>query len=320
MTRPHIGALPALILLLAAAGAAQGQPAPVAQPAAGGPGAPAGAPAYESRLEIIDIRTGARHVVHRANVRFEAPNWSRDGGHLLINQQGALYRVPVAGGTPTRLDVAAVQGCNNDHGYSPDGSLLAISCRPSSTVYVVPAEGGTPRLLTPLTPSYWHGWSPDGRTLAYVGQRDGEFDIYTMPVDGGPETRLTTARGLDDGPDYTPDGRWIYFNSDRTGAMRIWRMRPDGSAQEQVTSDPQYGDWFPHPSPDGKWLVWVSFDATVDGHPAHKDVVLRLLSLEDPNAVPAVLFPLFGGQGTLNVPSWSPDSTRFAFVSYAPVR
>ncbi|MGV3516207.1 TolB family protein [Luteitalea sp.] len=277
------------------------------------------APAYESRLEIVDVATGARRIVHRGPIRFEAPNWSRDGRHLLINQQGALYRVPVEGGALEKLDLGAVEGCNNDHGYSPDGRLLAISCRPSSSVYVVAAAGGTPRLLTPQTPSYWHGWSPDGRTLAYVGNRNGDFDIYTMPVEGGPETRLTTAPGLDDGPDYSPDGQWIYFNSVRTGAMRIWRMRPDGSDQQQVTVDPQYGDWFPHPSPDGRWLVFVSFDATIEGHPAHKDVVLRLLPLDVPQATPRVLFPVFGGQGTLNVPSWSPDSTRFAFVSYAPV-
>ncbi len=141
------------------------------------------------------------------------------------------------------------------------------------------AVGGAPRRLTPLTPSYWHGWSPDGKTLAYVGQRDGEYDIYTMPVAGGRETRLTTAKGLDDGPDYTPDGQWIYFNSVRTGTMRIWRMRPDGSDQQQVTFDAQYADWFPHPSPDGTWLVWISFDASVEGHPPYKDVVLRLMPL-----------------------------------------
>lgn len=297
-----------------------------AVPNAAGQGASSQAPAvvsqvpqYESRLEIVDIRTGARRVVHRGTTRFEAPNWSRDGRHLLINQQGRLYRIPIAGGTPALLDIGGVDGCNNDHGYSPDGAWLAVSCRPSSSVYVVAAEGGAPRLLTSLTPSYWHGWSPDGKTLAYVGQRDGEYDIYTMPVGGGAETRLTTATGLDDGPDYTPDGQWIYFNSVRTGTMRIWRMRPDGSDQQQVTFDPQYADWFPHPSPDGKWLVWISFDASVDGHPPYKDVVLRLMPLGDPKGTPRVLFPLFGGQGTMNVPSWSPDSTQFAFVSYAPL-
>jgi Tol biopolymer transport system component len=273
-------------------------------------------PQYESRLEIFDITTGARSVVHRSTTRFEAPNWSRDGSHLLINQQGSLYRIPVAGGAPVKLDIGSVEGCNNDHGYSPDGTLLAISCRPSSSVYVVAAGGGTPRLLTSLTPSYWHGWSPDGRTLTYVGSRGGEFDIYTMPVDGGPETRLTNAKGLDDGPDYTPDGQWIYFNSVRTGTMRIWRMRPDGSAQQQVTFDERFADWFPHPSPDGKWLVFVSFEAAVEGHPPYKDVALRLMALDTPGATPRVLCELFGGQGTINVPSWSPDSRRFAFVSW----
>jgi TolB protein len=309
--------LATLIVALPLRAAAQPS-APIAAAPRATAQAPAQAPQYESRLEIVDIRTGARRIVHRSTTRFEAPNWSRDGRHLLINQQGSLYRIPVEGGPPQKLDIGAVEGCNNDHGYSPDGSLLAISCRPSSSVYVVAADGGAPRLLTSLAPSYWHGWSPDGKTLAYVGQRDREYDIYTMPVGGGAETRLTTARGLDDGPDYTPDGQWIYFNSVRTGTMRIWRMRPDGSDQQQVTVDPQYADWFPHPSPDGKWLVWISFDATVEGHPPYKDVVLRLMPLGDPRSTPRVLFPLFGGQGTMNVPSWSPDSTQFAFVSYAP--
>lgn len=342
--RPAVGAAldfavaaTAAAAIVAAAGTAVGAQAP-ALPAATQPASvppttagPASSPAvgYESRLEIVDVRTGTRRVVHRSTIRFEAPNWSRDGRHLLINQQGGLYRVPIdAPGPDTadapggqrpleRVELGGVDGCNNDHGYSPDGALLAISCRPSSSVYVVPAAGGSPRLLTRQTPSYWHGWSPDGRTLAYVGQREGEFDIYTMPLHGGAELRLTSAPGLDDGPDYSPDGQWIYFNSVRTGSMRIWRMRPDGSDQQQLTFDAHYADWFPHPSPDGKWLVWVSFDATVDGHPAYRDVVLRLMPLGDPQARPRVLFPLFGGQGTMNVPSWSPDSTRFAFVSYA---
>lgn len=310
----------ARILLLAALFASPCVVSGQAPPAGSAPAAVVAPPApqpppplYESRLEIVDVSSGARTVVHRSPVRFEAPNWSRDGRHLLINQQGSLYRIPAEGGSPVKLDIGDVEGCNNDHGYSPDGTLVAISCRPSSSVYVVAAGGGAPRLLTPLTPSYWHGWSPDGRTLAYVGSRDGEFDIYTMPIDGGPETRLTQAKGLDDGPDYTPDGQWIYFNSVRTGTMRIWRMRPDGSAQQQVTFDQRYADWFPHPSPDGKWLVFVSFDAAVEGHPPYKDVALRLMALDTPGAAPRVLLELFGAghdQRAVVVPGQPPLCLR----------
>ena len=145
-----------------------------------------------------------------------------------------------------------------------------------SLVYIVPIGGGTPRRITKNSPSYWHGWSPDGKTLAFVGQRNGEFDIYTIPAAGGEETRLTTAKGLDDGPEYSPDGNYIYFNSERTGTMQIWRMRADGSQQEQVTSD-EFNNWFPHISPDGKWMVFLSYDKSVTGHPENKDVVLRLM-------------------------------------------
>ena len=182
---------------------------------------------------------------------------------------------------------------------------------------MVSAGGGTPRTVVEGAPSYWHGWSPDGRWLVYCAERNGEYDVYAAPVTGGAETRLTTAKGLDDGPDFSPDGRFIYFNSDRTGRMQIWRMRPDGSGQEQVTRD-GWNDWFPHPSPDGRWLVFLSYGSEVKGHPANQDVQLRLMSLTDGTV--QVLAKLFGGQGTLNVPSWSPDSRRVAFVSYQPVR
>jgi Tol biopolymer transport system component len=171
--------------------------------------------------------------------------------------------------------------------------------------------------MTQTGPSYWHGWSSDGKTLAFVGQRNGEFDIYTVPATGGEETRLTTAKGLDDGPEYSPDGQYIYFNSERTGHMQIWRMHPDGSAQEQVFAD-DYNNWFPHISPDGKWMVFLTYEKNVTGHPENKDVMLRLMSLEDKKI--AVLAKLFGGQGTMNVPSWSPDSKSVAFVSYQLVR
>ncbi len=272
--------------------------------------------AIESTLEIISAQTGERRVVYRAKRHFEAPNWSPDGRYLLFNGDGRLYTIPVTGGEPTPLDTGVATRCNNDHGFSPDGKWLAISDQHDgpSLIYVLPSTGGTPRLVTPLGPSYWHGWSPDGRTLVYCAERSDNYDVYAIPVEGGPERRLTTAEGLDDGPEYAPDGRYIYFNSERTGLMKIWRMKPDGSQQEQVTSDPDYADWFAHPSPDGRTLLFLSYNKDVKGHPASQDVTLRLISL--PDGRPKILCRLFGGQGTINVPSWSPDSRSAAFVSY----
>jgi Tol biopolymer transport system component len=209
--------------------------------------------------------------------------------------------------------------CNNDHGISPDGTQLAISDQTMdrrSRIYVLPITGGEPRLVTSLAPSYWHGWSPDGKTLAYCAERNGEFDIYTIAAAGGEERRLTTAPGLDDGPEYSPDGQYIYFNSERTGTMQIWRMKPDGSQQEQVTSD-EYNNWFAHPSPDGKWIVFLTYPKEVKGHPENQDVMLRLMPADGGEI--QVLAKLFGGQGTINVPSWSPDSKNVAFVSYQRV-
>jgi len=270
----------------------------------------------ESTLEIISVQTGERRVVYRDRRHFEAPNWSRDGRYLLFNGEGRLYTIPVGGGEPKLLDTGVANRCNNDHGFSPDGQWLAISDQHDgpSRIYVLASTGGTPRLVTPLAPSYWHGWSPDGRTLVYCAERSGNYDVYAIPVEGGPETRLTTAQGLDDGPEYTPDGQFIYFNSERSGLMKIWRMKADGSVQEQVTTDPDYADWFAHPSPDGTSLVLLSYDKSVQGHPANKDMALRVTAVSD--AKPRVLARLFGGQGTINVPSWSPDSRFVAFVSY----
>jgi TolB protein len=278
-------------------------------------------PLLHSTLETISIDSADRRVVYSIAGHFEAPNWTHDGRELIFNEEGRLWRVPVAGGRPELIDTGFAIHCNNDHGISPDGKLLAISDQSrddhQSTIYILPITGGTPRRVTQKSPSYWHGWSPDGKTLAYPGQRNGEFDIYAISTEGGEERQLTTAIGLDDGPEYTPDGKLIYFNSVRTGKMQIYRMHPDGSAQEQITSD-DFNNWFPHISPDGRWLVFLSYGAEVEGHPENKDVTLRIVALKDnqPDGKIAVLARLFGGQGTINVPSWSPDSRRLAFVSY----
>ncbi len=285
-------------------------------------GAPASAaePALECTLETVPIASGDRRVVYHTSDHIEAPNWTRDGQTLIFNSGGRLYRLPVAGGTPQVIDTGFATRCNNDHGLSPDGRLLAISDQTrgeKSIIYVLPAEGGTPRQITPKAPSYWHGWSPDGRTLAYCAEREGNFDIYTIPAAGGEETRLTTAPGLDDGPDYSPDGQYIYFNSERTGRMQIWRMKADGSEQTPMTTD-ENNNWFAHPSPDGRWIVFLTYGSEVKGHPANKDVMLRLMPAGGGEI--RVLARLFGGQGTINVPSWSPDSTKIAFVSYQLIR
>lgn len=281
-------------------------------------GSPAGRLRMISTLETVALSSKDRRVVWTTTNHIEAPNWLGNSSNLLVNTRaGRLLIIPLTGGPAQPLDTGFALRCNNDHGVSPDGAMLVISDQSQrdrkSRIYTLPMGGGTPTLVTEAGPSYWHGWSPDGKTLAYCAERRGEFDIYTIPITGGTETRLTTAKGLDDGPDYSPDGRWIYFNSDRTGTMQVWRMRTDGSGQEQVTND-GYNNWFPHPSPDGRWLVLLSYEREIQGHPENKDVTLRVMPLNGGKI--EVLAKLFGGQGTINVPSWSPDSRKLAFVSY----
>jgi len=280
-----------------------------------------------SLLEIVTVASTDRTAIYVAPEKFEAPNWTQDGKTLLFNRDGHIEKIAATGGTPQVLNTGLATRCNNDHLISPDGTQLGISDNSQeehkSLVYILPIEGGAPRRITQKSPSYLHGWSPDGKTLAFVGERNGDFDIYAIPATGGEETRLTTAKGLDDGPEYTRDGQYIYFNSERTGHMQIWRMRPDGGEQEQVTFG-EGNDWFPHVSPDGQWMVFLSYDKSVSGHPENKDVSLRLMNLKDSTSAGAdfkdakitVLAKLFGGQGTINVPSWSPDSKELAFVSY----
>src|SRR5437016_4160743 len=281
------------------------------------PAATAAASTLYSALEIITVASTDRRAIYVAPERFEAPNWMPDGKNLLFNRNGRIEKIAVAGGIPQILDTGFATRCNNDHGISPDGTQLVISDNSQeehrSLVYILPLGGGAPRRITQKSPSYWHGWSPDEKTLAFVGERNGDFDIYAIPAAGGEEKQLTTAKGLDDGPEYSPDGNYIYFNSERTGHMQIWRMRADGSEQEQITFG-EGNDWFPHISPDGEKMVFLTYDASVKGHPENKDVMLRMMMLKDKKIT--VLAKLFGGQGTMNVPSWSPDGKQFAFVSY----
>lgn len=270
-----------------------------------------------STLETQSVDSTDRRVVFATRGRIEAPNWLSDGKTLIYNSGGRIYRVAATGGAPEAIDTGFANRCNNDHGITPDGRTLLISDQSQgdrrSRIYTLPVEGGTPTLVTPKAPSYWHGIAPDGKTLAYCAERAGNYDIYTIAIEGGEETRLTMADGLDDGPDYAPDGRTIYFNSVRGGSMQVWRMDPDGKNQEQVTRD-SYNNWFPHPAPDGQSLVFLSYGEDVEGHPEDKDVMIRRMRLDSGKV--DVLARLLGGQGTMNVPNWSPDSRRIAFVSY----
>ena len=271
-------------------------------------------------IEILEVDTGRRTTVFRSDRPIQAPNWTADGRFLLYNVDGRIDRLELATGTVAALDTGFATANNNDHVLSFDGRRLGISHHSDddggeSVVYTLPSKGGMPKRVTAKAPSYLHGWSPDGRVLVYTGGRDGNYDIYRIPVEGGDEVRLTDAPGLDDGPEYSPDGRFIYFNSARTGDMRLWRMTPDGSGQEPATSG-EFHDWFPHVSPDGKRLVFLSFmkDVAADDHPFYRQVYLRMM-LADGSAPPRVVAYVYGGQGTINVPSWSPDGTRVAFVS-----
>jgi TolB protein len=274
-----------------------------------------------SRLEILDIETGNREVVYETETHIEAPNWSRNGKFLVYNSGGKLYQFKLKNRLVLELNTGVVKANNNDHGISFDGKTLAISSstkddgKSRSIIYTVPVKGGIPTRITEDGPSYWHGWSPDGNWLSYCADRNGNYDVYKIPAKGGDEIRLTTADGLDDGPEYSPDGKYIYFNSTRTGMMQIWQMKPDGTKQELVTND-NFQNWFAHPSPNGKWLIFISYlpEVPAGSHPHNKRVMLRLMSVEG-GEIKTLAF-LYGGQGTFNVPSWSPDSKKVAFVSY----
>lgn len=275
---------------------------------------------YGSRLEILDIETGHRRVVHTEMDSLQAPNWTRDGKALIYNRNGRLYRFDLATSELSEIDTAFATSNNNDHVISFDGKQLGISHHSAdydgvSMIYTMPVAGGTPRLVTQKGPSYFHGWSPDGNWLVYTGGRDDKWDIYKIRAGGSAdEVRLTDHDALDDGSEFSPDGNTIYFNSSRTGKMQIWRMNPDGSEQRQVTDD-EYNNWFPHISPDGKQMVYLAYmpEVRADDHPWYKHVYLMLRATDGDDA--KVIANLYGGQGTINVPSWSPDSKRIAFVS-----
>ena len=278
-----------------------------------------------SILEIIDVTNGNRKVVKEFPFIIEAPNWTPDGKWLIFNSMGKLYKIsPDKPGEPQEINTGFATDCNNDHVLSSDGKQIAISHATQedrkSRIYTLPYGGGNPTLITPMAPSYLHGWSPDRRFLAYCAERNGNYDVYIIPATGGVEIRLTDTEGLDDGPEYSPCGKYIWFNSVRSGLMQVWRMEADGSEQTQMTFHEDLNSWFPHVSPDGKQVVYICYykdDVAPGAHPPNKNVELRLMPATGGES--RLLTTLFGGQGTLNVNSWSPDSKRLAFVSYQSI-
>jgi TolB protein len=276
-----------------------------------------------SNLEIMDIATGHRKILYTAPNSLQAPNWTLDGKSLIYNSEGKLFKFNLKNLTPEVIDTDFATANNNDHVISFDGRMMGISHHSEedsgrSVIYTLPISGGKPKRITANSPSYLHGWSVDGRELIYTGGRNGQYDIYKVSIETGVETRLTDTPGLDDGSEYTPDGQYIYFNSNRKGRMQIWRMKPDGSEQEQITFD-EFNNWFPHISPDGKLIVFLSYLPDVDSgdHPFYKQVYLRTMSIDGGD--PRIIAYVYGGQGTINVPSWSPDGKQVAFVSNTKV-
>ena len=272
-----------------------------------------------SNLEIMDVATGKRQIIHQVAYSIQAPNWTPDNKTLIYNSKGLLYSFDLASGNTSVINTKFADNNNNDHVLSSDGKFIGISHHSKkdngqSVIYYLPVNGGKPKRVTSKSPSYLHGWSPDGKFMIYTGGRNDKYDIYKISKKGGKERQLTDSEGLDDGSEYSPDGKYIYFNSSRSGKMQIWRMKPDGSEQEQVTSD-NLNNWFPHLSPDGKWIVFLTFnnDVKPDDHPFYKHVYIRMMPTA--GGKPQVIAYLYGGQGTINVPSWSPDSTKIAFVS-----
>jgi TolB protein len=274
-----------------------------------------------SKIEILDIETGLRKIVFETPENLEAPNWSHDGKFLVLNGRGKLYHLDLESNELKIINTDFATSNNNDHGISPDGKRLVISHHlaelpqgENSIIFTLPIEGGTPKRVTRNGPSFWHGWSPDGKDLIFTANRNKQWDIFMIPVEGGSETQLTNNAGLDDGSQYSSDGRYIWFNSNRSGSMEIWRMKADGSEQTQITND-EYQNWFAHESPDGKKVIFLSYlsDVNLSDHPYYKQVMLRIMNTD--TFQPKVIAHLYGGQGTINVPSWSPDSRKVAFVS-----
>jgi len=285
-----------------------------------------------SHLFVYDLRDGTSRLIYSADSIWEAPNWSPDGTYLIANSGGSIYKLTLKQdgiAEPQKLAIPANFQCNNDKAISPNGKKIAFSATvppgKGSQVFVADADGSNVKLMTSESPSYFHGWSPDNKTLAFVAQRNGsgQYDIYGIPAEGGAEKQLTSNIHQDDGPDYSPDGKWIYINSDRSGKESVWRLPAEGAGPndakaEMVVSD-GLEDWFPHISPDGTKMVYIGYPAGTPTHnPRNVQIEIKLVAINHGTVAASqkMLVKAIGGQGTMNVNSWAPDSMRFAYVIY----
>lgn len=285
-----------------------------------------------SYLNTYDIETGEVKVLARFDKVVEAPNWLKKSETLLFNAEGHMYTFDIATGKAALLDTGLCDNCNNDHVVSPDETELAVSHMThsekgfTSHIYILPLEGEEARqsgpkvrLVTANSPSFLHGWSPDGQEMAYCAFRENggrrEVDVYTIPAAGGQEKRLT-AGGFNDGPEYSPDGKTIWYNSTKSGLMQVWRMGADGSGQTQVTTN-ERNNWFAHVSPDGEKVAYISYGKDqLEPHEHLPNMPVELWLMDADGGNQHKVLSLFGGQGSMNVNSWAADSRRFAFVSY----
>ena len=279
---------------------------------------------------VHDIQTSENSLLFETNeLLLEAPNWTLQGDALVLNGAGTLWRIPIGGPKLQPIAIGAIPPVNNDHVLDPDGAHIYLSAYDDWHIYKAPLAGGTAVRVTGAEGSkglmhFLHGVSPDGTQLAFVGVRIDESassfkvlsaEIFTISADGTGYRQITSGGAPADGPEYSPDGKWLYFNTEAfSGHAQIGRMRPDGSDPSQITFT-ETVDWFPHLSPDGRNAVYLAYPPGTRGHPA--DLWVELMVVHDgqwPRAKRAAR--LFGGQGTINVNSWSPDSRRFAFVAY----
>ncbi len=280
--------------------------------------------ATKSVLELIDIHTEKTTIVWEDEALIEAPNWINDN-QFIVNSDGKMFCIDLALNQRKEIFTGSIQNCNNDHGLTPDGKTIFISSHDpnpnnpeawkTSKIYKLPITGGIPELITKNDCSFWHGVSPGGKTILYTANRGGKWDIYSIPTDGGPEKQLTSGMGHKDGSEYSSDGKYIYYNSYESGSMEIWKMDANGNNGMALTND-IYSNWFPHPSPDGSNIVFLSYlENQKEDHPFGREVILKLMDLKT-QKIKTIGKSFYGGQGTINVNSWSLCGSKFAYVRY----